>query len=219
MIDLSKIALFTDLGAAELEVLSASMHQRTYGRNEVIFRETDPASQMFFILSGCVKIYTNDCQGREFVITHKIGGDFFGELGLLSEGGRSASAQATEITVLSMLSKSRLEATLTRYPVVALNLLRSLAQRLRGTTDDLANVAMVDVQGRVLRTLLTMAVREENRWIIHKRPSQREIASSVGATRVHVARVLKMLDEKGCIRRVGTGYLIYPVVSNAMTSV
>jgi CRP/FNR family transcriptional regulator, cyclic AMP receptor protein len=88
---LAKIPIFEDLSKRELKAIERILHQRTYAVNEPIFNEGDPGVGMFIISDGRVNIVL----GKEQKLLASLSnGEFFGEMALLSEVPRTASALA-----------------------------------------------------------------------------------------------------------------------------
>ena len=87
---------------------------------------------------------------------------------------------------------------LASHPEIALNLIRPLTSRVRMLARNVSNLALLDVYGRVARTLLQQS-HEENGQQVTDRLTQQEIADMVGASRAMVSRILKDLKAGGYI--------------------
>jgi len=94
---LKRIPIFQDLTYKELKRIERILHRRTYKEDEVIFNEGEPGVGMYIIESGKVHI-TLGKQQKLLVLLSKV--DFFGEMALILEGQRTASAIAKEPTKL-----------------------------------------------------------------------------------------------------------------------
>ena len=66
-------------------------------------------------------------------------------------------------------------------------------------TDNIKNLALLDVYGRVAKTLLNMATEENEQLVIHEKLTQQDIANRVGASREMVAKIMKDLTTGGYI--------------------
>src|SRR5438876_4198437 len=131
---LGAIPLFAGLRPPELEALAQRVRQRRYKENEAIFHRDDPGAALYVILSGRVKIHNEGADGTDIIITVFKSGDFFGEISLLDGSERSADATTMEPTELLMLTRGDLEEVIERHPRIAINMLASLATRLRNST-------------------------------------------------------------------------------------
>lgn len=91
---LKEIPLFLDLNGRELRKVEGICYDRFYKEGETIFYEGEPGTGMYVIKSGEVQILKKH-QDKEILIATLSPGDFFGELALLDESPRSATARAT----------------------------------------------------------------------------------------------------------------------------
>tara|TARA_Y100000590_G_scaffold455562_1_gene604470 strand:+ start:426 stop:908 length:483 start_codon:yes stop_codon:yes gene_type:complete len=136
---LESVPIFDDLSDKELSEVARLTHERTYKKDEHIFKQHAPAEGMYVILDGAVEIIDPD-SGTVFASLET--GDFFGELALLDEEPRSASAHATQPSRLIGFFRTDLLTLMKRYPElgnkIMLNLARVLGERLRKTNEELA---------------------------------------------------------------------------------
>jgi CRP-like cAMP-binding protein len=115
--------------------------EKSYGENEVIFQEGDVGRACFIVAEGSVEILRSDpVSGREEQMGIMGPGDFFGEMVLLDELPRSATARTLSATRLHILYKSHFDVLLANHGRVALELLHNLARllsaRLRRQNED-----------------------------------------------------------------------------------
>lgn len=172
---------------------------RNIARNSVFIHEGEKGDSLFVILSGRVKVYVADVEGREMVLDIHGPGDYVGEMALDGRP-RSASVLALEPTVCSVLTREALRAAIAGNPDVAMNLIGTLIERARIATDNVRNLALMDVYGRVARLLLSLAVDQpDGKMTIPERLTQQDIADRVGASRDMVSRIFKDLTVGGYI--------------------
>jgi CRP/FNR family cyclic AMP-dependent transcriptional regulator len=191
---LEKIAIFSGLSQPELEILESHMVKRSYQKNTVIINEGDEANSLYIILEGEVKVFLSNEDGREIIINTQGAGEHFGELALLDNAPRSASVMTTMKSNLGVVSKADFSTVLTRHPELALKLIRELTRRVRLLSDSVKTLALMDVYGRVAKTLLSLAEQKDGQLVIENRPTQQDIANRIGASREMVARILKDLQ-------------------------
>ncbi|NOZ54198.1 MAG: Crp/Fnr family transcriptional regulator [Gammaproteobacteria bacterium] len=196
---LGNVPLFSDLPEADIQAISSLAATRTYHRNTIIISEGDHSDSMYVILSGKVKILLSDDEGKEIIINIQGNGEYFGELALLDDAPRSATVMTIEECRLVVVSKSAFEDCLAKNAELALRVIRGLSSRLRGLTENVKSLALMDVYGRVARTLLELAKPISEGLIIDQKLTQRDIACMVGASREMVSRILKDLSKGGYI--------------------
>jgi CRP/FNR family cyclic AMP-dependent transcriptional regulator len=198
------IPLFSGLQEEDLKTISSHAITRSYAKNTIIINEGDLTDSMYVILSGRVKVFLSNEEGKEIVINTMGEGEYFGELAMLDKAPRSASVMTMEPCRLSMISKSHFDACLAQNPAIALKLIETLTQRIRHLTENVKNLALLDVYGRVARILLGMAKQQvDGRLVIEEKLSQQDIGKRVGASREMVGRILRALSTGGYIKNEG----------------
>lgn len=133
--------LFAALSRRELRNLATILHHRTYQDGEFVFLKGQPGAAMFLIKTGQINVIDYDKDNRATVIATLNPGDFFGELALLDDSPRSASAMAVEPTEIYAISRTDLEHLLTTSPQIGLRVYRALAVII-GTRLKNANVQL-----------------------------------------------------------------------------
>ena len=205
---LENITLFSGLNPSELEILENHMVTRNFQKNTVIINEGDEASSLFIILSGAVKVFLSNPDGKEIIINTQGIGEHFGELALLDDAPRSASVMTTDKSAIGIISKTDFRSLLTRHTDLGLKLIVELTRRVRLLSENIKTLALMDVYGRVAKTLLDLAEEDNGQLVIHNRPTQQEIANRIGASREMVARILKDLSTGGYITITGKQLII-----------
>ena len=155
---------------------------RKFEDNAVIFCEHEPGKELYIIQSGKVRI-TKIINDNEVMLAVLNEGDIFGEMAILDNKPRSASAVAFgEVSVLA-INKANFEGMVKAQPQLATKLITLLSERIWTAYKQLANLMLTDPAGRIADTLLTLA--EKNRAKIAPRvPYSFDIG---------VAEVLKMV--------------------------
>ena len=194
------IPLFTGLSKKGMETIAHHTVAKTFPAQSTLLREGERSDSLYIILYGKVKFYICDEDGNEAILNIQGPGDCFGEMGLLDEAPRSASAMTMESTRVAIMTKSGFKECLASNPDIAYNLIRALSQRVRVLSGNVRNLALLDVYGRVARILLDMATPFGKLLVIEQKLTHQEIASMVGASREMVSRILKDLANKGYIK-------------------
>lgn len=200
---LGNIPLFSPLAEKDLRAIASHAVTKTYPKNTVIIHEGDHTDSLYVILSGKVKIFLTDEHQKEVIVDIQRAGEHFGELALLDEAPRSASVMTLEPSTLLIISKAEFESCLARHPKIAVSLIKGLTQRLRNTTETVKSLALMDVYGRIARTLLNLAQEQDGRYVITEKLTHQDLASMVGASREMVSRIMKDLAKGGYIKIEG----------------
>lgn len=122
---LRSLEIFRGLSSRELGRLAKALHARTYREGEVLFLEGDIGRALFILESGSVDLV----RGSQKIYTLKPG-DFFGEMALLEQLPRTATAKAVEPSQLYLLYRSKLDELTASDPRVGACILGHLAQLL-----------------------------------------------------------------------------------------
>ncbi len=196
---LNTIALFAGLTDVEMKAVSSTVVTRKFPKNTLVICEGDSSDSLYVVLSGKVKVFLSDEDGKEVTLNMQGEGEYFGELAILDEAPRSASVMTVEETKLAVLSKLAFDKCMEQHPSIALTVMRGMARRLRDLTENVRSLALMDVYGRVARLLLEMSEDAGGQQVISQRLTQRDIASMVGASREMVSRILRDLSIGGYI--------------------
>ena len=197
---LAKIDLFEGLEPEVLADLAGQLVSRKVPKNTIVISEGDATDSLFIIVSGRVKVFVGNDEGREITLCTQGPGEYFGELPLLDGDGRSASVLTLEPCQFTVIERRAFLGCLTAHPSMATALIRNLSRRIRRLTNLARNLALLDVYGRVVRTLLELAKDENDRRVIDERLTHQEIANRVGASREMVSRIMKDLADGGYVR-------------------
>jgi len=105
---------------------------RTYQESEVVFQENSRGREMYFVHAGKVSLYKQQTAGQNILLATLETGCLFGEMALVNDSPRSATAIAMEPnTELIVVSKSQFLTLLRGRPEFALVIIQTLADRLR----------------------------------------------------------------------------------------
>lgn len=115
------------------------MELKKLKKNEVIFRQGDPADNMYAVRDGSVGIFLNYGASDEKKLTELVSGQYLGEMGLLENAARSATAVSlSDDTVLEIISDQDFHSFFDGNPELILDLLQQMSSRLRRVTRDYA---------------------------------------------------------------------------------
>jgi HD-GYP domain-containing protein (c-di-GMP phosphodiesterase class II) len=182
---LRHISFFSGLSEYDLHQIDQITTERTYRPGELIVEENTEAERFFIIHKGKIEILKRFEDGEEFVLGVHSDGDFFGEMALLDEGPRSATARALEETSVVEISRQDFEALLYKAPVLAYGIMKELSARLRGTA-----ALLVSHLQRKNRQLMQSYVDTVNALI-------QAVEARDAYTRGHTERVTRMAKAMG----------------------
>ena len=131
---LKEAPLFKAVSLEDLEALVAMMEPQSVAKGTHLFEKGDTGDSMYIVVSGLVRIYSQDEQGEEFTLTNYGPGKVFGDFSLLDQQPRSASALAIEPLELLVLSRQGFLDFLPGHTAIGMAIINHLTDRLRYIT-------------------------------------------------------------------------------------
>ena len=205
---LRNVPLLSVLGEDELALLTRVVTRKSFARGGLILSAGDPTDSLFILLSGRIKVFMSDLDGREVILSILGPGEFFGEMGLIDNSPRSANVVTLDPCELICISKRDFKRCLAENFDMAMTVMRGLVKRLREADNQIGSLALMDVYGRVARLLLEMSELVDGQKIVTKKLAKQDIARMIGASREMVSRVMKHLQSGGYIEVRGDTILI-----------
>jgi len=205
---------FLGLSEHDIAALSRRAVTRAFPKNTIILNEGDQTDSLYIILSGRVKVFLANEEGKEIVLDTQGPGEYFGEM-VLDEGPRSASVMTLEPCRFQLIPKDDVKALLQNHPDFAMHLVRKLIYRGRVLTEHVKSLALQNVYGRFAKLLNEMAVPQDGKRVLQEKLSQQEMANRVGASREMINRIVKDLTTGGYISVDGQRIVIHkPLPAN-----
>ena len=204
---LNSINIFSELSDKECSSLQKFFKPRNYLKNSMIILEEEYGDLVFVVQTGTIKITRVNDEGKEVILALLGPGEIFGELAILDGEARSANALAQENCQLLAINKEDFLEILKNNFSVSYNLMCELAKRLRKSDQQIEALSLSDAEHRIGVSLLNLAedmgVIRKGKVTIQNLPFQQDIANMAGTSRETVSRVLKLLENKSMISKVG----------------
>src|ERR671922_1400061 len=138
------LPLLAELEEQELAALARVARQRTYPTGSFLFFQGDPGEACYFLVAGAAKVVLQGAQGRDVILAWLRAGDCCGEMALFDDQPRSASVQVTEAATVLILPKQAFLAQVKGSAPLLFKVLLALCRRLRGTDDQVADLAQLE---------------------------------------------------------------------------
>ena len=203
-----RVPLFSMLTQAQAEAIAEGVVKRRYRRGELIVERGRKTNALFILLTGRARVVASDERGREVILAVLEAGDYLGEMSLIDNEPHSATVRAEVQTDMLILGRTEFARCLPENSSLSYAIMRGLVRRLRSADRQIESLALLDVYGRVARTLLEMAEEVDGVKLIRNKVSRQDMAKVVGASREMVSRVMKDLEERGAIETQETGSVI-----------
>jgi len=191
----------------------ASAHKRSLPPKHTVIQAGDEPQSLYLILEGSVSLLLEDNSGREIVLAYLNPGEFFGESSLFPGEPLDRSIVRTRTPALvAELSYPALRTFVENNPAFMFDVAGQLARRLGDLSRRVADLAFLDVAGRLTHTLLDLSKKPDAvphpRGVV-VRISRMELARHVGCSREMAGRALKKLRDGGLVKDQGRNILIY----------
>src|SRR5215472_13509244 len=198
---LRKHPYFVDLTPEAFDQLCRYAKHTTLKRGMAIFSKGDPGTSVIAVISGTVKISISSPDGRNAILNLIGPGEIFGEIALLDGQDRSADATANTNCEMFTIDRREFVPFVRSQPTLAMKFIELLCTRLRWTSDQVEQVILQDLPGRLASALLGLTERRKldpaSRTIAI---TQQEISEMVGMTRESINKQLRAWAARNWVR-------------------
>ncbi len=198
---LRKHPIFCDLEPEALDQLCRYAKHVTFKRGALIASKGDPGNNLFAVISGTVKISISSPDGRNAILNLIGPGEIFGEIAVLDGAPRSADATANTNCEIFIIDRRDFLPFVRSQPALAMKFIELLCARLRWTSDQVEQVILQDLPGRLASALIGLAEKRklepESRTIAI---TQQEISEMVGMTRESINKQLRVWAARSWVR-------------------
>jgi CRP/FNR family transcriptional regulator, cyclic AMP receptor protein len=209
---LQLVPFFSKLPPDEANDLARRLVRRRFSSGQIIFHHGDPGGLLYIINKGKVKIAHSTPEGHEALLAILGDGDFFGELALLDDSPRSATAEALVTTETLTLHREDFMRYIHNNPDFALHVLHIMAQHIRRLNSQISDIFFLDLPGRLARTLLHLAQQHgkvtAEGIAIDISLTQTDLAEMTGATRVSINKALGRFRRAKWVKVKGRRFII-----------
>lgn len=148
VIFLQRVPMFEGLSSRNLRVISDIAEEETFPRGQVIFEEGQSGDRMFIIVDGQVQVEKSTDAGGSLVLTTLEKRDLLGDMAILDDEPRSASARTVTDSRLLGVGSAQMKDLIREYPEIAFGLLKFCAMRIRETNKRMQMMSVVPGQAR-----------------------------------------------------------------------
>ncbi|HEX2540432.1 MAG TPA: Crp/Fnr family transcriptional regulator [Caldimonas sp.] len=191
-----------------LEELARHGNTRPFRAQTILIHAGDAGDSIYIVLSGRLRTYASSDDGRDVVLAEHGPGEYVGELAL-DGAERSASVKTLEPSTCCVVSGAEMRAFLADHPDFALHLTHKLARMVRRLTEQVKDLALKDVYGRMVRVLTELSDPVGTERVVREKLTQQDIAERIGSSREMVNRVMKDLMAGGYVSLRDGRYTIH----------
>jgi CRP-like cAMP-binding protein len=198
---LRKHPIFCDLDPEAFDQLCRYGKHTTLKRGATIFSKGDPGNSLYAVISGTVKISVSSVDGRNAILNLIGAGEIFGEVAVLDGLARTADATANTNCEIFVIDRREFLPFVRSQPVLAMKFIELLCTRLRWTSDQVEQVILQDLPGRLASALIRLTEKHKlapgGRTIA---VTQQEISEMVGMTRESINKQLRVWAARNWVR-------------------
>ena len=198
---LRKHPIFSDLEPEALDQLCRYAKYTTLKRGATIVSKGDPGNSLIAIISGTVKISVSSADGRSAILNLIGPGEIFGEVAILDGLARTADATANTNCEIYVIDRRDFIPFVRSQPALAMKFIELLCTRLRWTSDQVEEVILRDLPGRLASALLRLTEKHKlapaGRTIAI---TQQEISEMVGMSRESINKQLRVWAARKWVR-------------------
>jgi CRP/FNR family cyclic AMP-dependent transcriptional regulator len=183
---------------------------KEFPKGTVLFQEGEPGKDMFVLQSGKIAI-SKKVRDVEKVLAVLGPGEFFGEMAIISNKPRNATATVTEDAKLLVIDPKTFEAMIRGNSEIAVRMIKKLAERLSEADAQIENLLLSDPASRVVHQVL-QACQSRGRPMeegIEVEFAVREYPRLIGVGEPAIRHMLDRLERAGLIERSGDRLTVY----------
>ena len=203
MARLAGISLFKDAGI-DLTPFEMRSRWRRFEPDEILVDFDDLSTDVYFLLSGEVRILIRTQSGKEVILGEMRGGQLFGELSALDGVKRSANVTALTRGEVCIMSSTVFREMVFASPTIADRLFRLLTGRVRELNARLMEHAVLDLRHRLYSELLRLSVPRAgyaDERVVTPPPYHHVLAARIGCRREQVTREFSAMSQEGLVER------------------
>ena len=193
---LERVPMFANIGPEACEALEAIGQRRRYRKHSVIISEGDETDNLYVLLSGRANAVRSDNSGRQLVVNRFRPYDCFGEMSFLDGHPRSATIITAVSCEVLVIPRRHFFTLVSDQPEIAWGIISFLLSKLRQATQQITDMAFLDVYGRLAQFLTE---NQNENGIIPEKLTHQDVADLIGTSRETVTRIVSQLKEGGFI--------------------
>ena len=208
---LARIPFFKDVADLDFQRFDRRCIWRKYAEREVLVDFEDQTADVYFIISGEVRILIRTAAGKEVILGEMKSGQFFGELAALDGAKRSANVTALTNSEICVMPANVFREIIFHSEAACNRILRLLTGRIRELNARLTEHSVFDLKHRLYSELLRMAhprPGHANERAVTPPPFHHVLASRIGCRREQVTRELSAMVEEGLVQKTRGALII-----------
>jgi CRP-like cAMP-binding protein len=197
------LSIFQSMSEDDLDGVLAQASARQFSVGQAVFEQGEAAAEFFALLHGRLKVVQTTPDGQQVVVRHVNPGEIFGIARAMRQPNYPATAVAVVDSLTLVWPSGHWEAFIARSPVLALNALQTVGQRLQDAHARIRELSTEEVERRIAHALLRLVQqagrRTEAGILIDFPVTRQDLAEMTGTTLHTVSRVMTAWEAKGIV--------------------
>jgi CRP-like cAMP-binding protein len=207
--DLRRATFFAAAEEDRLRGLAERSFARRLRDGQILFTEGEPSEHLFVVRTGRIRIVARSPRGDELVLSVLGPGEVLGELSVIDQGPRSATAEALGDVELLAVAAADVRTLLEAQPALLLAAAAELAGTVRRLTGSAADLVFLDLPRRLAKLLVGEASAGPDGTLrVDPGVSQSGLAARLGVTRQTLNRALPGLTRRGWVEAQGPQFVL-----------
>lgn len=211
MNSLSELAFFKDLIDFDFTQFERRCSWKKVEAGQTIVDYEDLSNEVYFLLTGHVRILIRTAGGKEFILADLRDGEFFGELSAIDGETRSANVTALTRAVICIVHADVFREMLVSSTSMSNKVMQLLSRRIRALNARLLEHSVLDVRHNLYAELLRLSIpRQQAEWIrvVTPPPYHHVLAARIGCRREQITRELRMMEQEGLLQKARGGLVL-----------
>jgi CRP-like cAMP-binding protein len=200
----SRIAFFRDVSDFEFEKFERRCLWRRFEDGETVVDYEDASSDVYFIVSGEVRVLIRTAAGKEIILAEMRAGQFFGELSAIDSVKRSANVTALTRSELCIMPAAVFRDVIFASRTACDKILKLLSGRVRELNHRLAELSVLDLKHRLYSELMRLSHTRPGHpgeRVVTPPPYHHILAARIGCRREQVTRELSAMSAEGIVEK------------------
>lgn len=194
---------FNNLNDRSINQIIKVARFKDLNKGDFIFHRDEPGKVLFIVIDGMVKIHYGMDRTRQKTLALLTQGEFFGEMAILTDSGRSADAEAVEESKVLLIRKNDFLKLLEKNNSFCIELLIEMCHRLETADKQIENLTFRNLPGRVAEQLFFLATKfgrqEQGKTVIDLRLTHSDLADMVGTNRESISKIISQFKAENSI--------------------
>ncbi len=194
------MSLFSDLSSKDLNELARNLKEVSYPKDTPVFFEGEHGDTLFLIKKGLAKIYHTSRDGRTKTLSLIKQGNFFGEMSILTDKGRSASAATITACDFLVMGRTEFYNLVEKNPSIPFRIIHTLCERLTQANRQINALALGNSRARIADMILFLADQFGQKDVVQIKLIHQDMADIAGVSRETVTKLLGEFQDDGAIK-------------------